>query len=261
MQITAFAHEQVVRPDMHLNIQVTRWATVHSGLTFSGQTNPVAFIHPRRYFNGEGLLLFSLTSTVAAGTRIGDLLATAVTMWTRLLDREKALLHAHLPYSLTGGAIHRRRTLAGTAAVTSAALHCSRYTDFDCGSFNSIFQRQFQVIAQVCTFANATASTATTTPEDVTENIAEHIAEIGRAMPAALAVVDACVAKLVVTRLFIGVREDLKGFVCFFEQVFGFLIIRIPIRVVLHGDAAVSFFQLGFRCIPADAEHLIIITF
>ena len=64
-----------------------------------------AVVDPRRDLDLERLLpLDAAPCAAAVGARVGDDAAAAVTFRASLLDREEALLHAHLACAAAGGA-------------------------------------------------------------------------------------------------------------------------------------------------------------
>src|SRR5690554_5985620 len=93
-------------PDVHLDVQVTRWPAIHAGLPFPRQTDPVTFINACRHLHRQRLLLFNLTKPLTGGTWVLDLFTPAMTVRAGLLHREEALLHANLAHTVTGGTIH-----------------------------------------------------------------------------------------------------------------------------------------------------------
>jgi hypothetical protein len=124
-----------------------------------------------------------------------------------------------------------------------------------------LFQRDFQVVAQVGAAVDvgttATAATTAASAENFVEDAAEGIGETAPATttkaPAHAGLrVDAGVAVLVVGGAFLGVREDFVGFLGFLEFLLGRRIVRIAVRVVLHGQLAVGLLDL----VVADASRL-----
>src|SRR5690606_7897535 len=73
--------------------------------------------------------------------------------------------------------------------------------------------------------------------------------------------IDTGVAVLVVGLALARIGKHFVGFVGFLEGFLSRLITRIAIGVVLHGEAAVSLFQLRLAGATLDTQHLVIITF
>src|SRR5215210_9216858 len=78
-----------------------------------------------------------------------DDLACAMAAWTRLLNREKPLLHADLPVTAARRAGRRLRARFGAAALARFAFFHGRDADTGLGAGRSVFQSDFEVVAQV----------------------------------------------------------------------------------------------------------------
>src|SRR5690554_7202164 len=100
-------------------------------------------------------------------TGIFDNLARATTCGACLLHGEKALLHAHLPHTLTGATGFWPGAFFGAAAVADFALFMARYSDFDGFALDRLFQVQLQRIAEV----RATGVAATARSEEHTSEL------------------------------------------------------------------------------------------
>jgi hypothetical protein len=68
------------------------------------------------------------------------------------------------------------------------------------------------------------------------------------------------VAELVVGGALLIVLEDLVGLVDLLEPPLGLTIAGIAVRVVLHGQLAVSRLELLGRGVPADPKHLVVVS-
>src|SRR5690606_29909757 len=101
---------------------------------------------------------------------------------------------------------------------------------------------------------------AAATAEDVAEDVAENIAEITRALSGAL-LVDPRMTRLVIASPLLTVREHLESLVGFLELFFRLVVPVITIRLVVHGNATVRFFDVSFGGIAGDPQHFVIITF
>jgi hypothetical protein len=73
--------------------------------------------------------------------------------------------------------------------------------------------------------------------------------------------VDAGVAVLVVGGALLRVGEDLVGFLGLLELLFGLGIVRIAVRMVLHGQLAVGLLDLVVRGVAVDAEDFVVVAF
>ncbi len=76
----------------------------------------------------------------------------------------------------------------------------------------------------------------------------------------AVAAIEAGVAEAVVTRAFVGVVQDLEGFGGFFEAIDGFLITRVAIGVILHGQLAICGRNIAVAGGSFDAEDFVIVA-
>src|SRR5690606_4821214 len=103
VQVGAVALKDTVLTHIHLHIQVATWAAICTGFTFTGKTNAIAGIHTRRYFYRQGFSFLYAALAMTGFARVRNNGAAPATAGTSLLHREKALLHAHLAVTATGG--------------------------------------------------------------------------------------------------------------------------------------------------------------
>ena len=125
-----------------------------------------------------------------------------------------------------------------------------------------LFQRDFQVVAEVGTTIDigATAPTTTAAPteyfiEDATEGIPEA-ATTSSAKTAGL-LVDTRMAVLIIGGTFLAIRKNLVSLLAFLEFFLRPRIVRIAVGVVLHGQLAVGLLDLVFTGVAVDAENFI----
>ncbi len=127
-----------------------------------------------------------------------------------------------------------------------------------------LFQRDFQVVAQVGTAVHlrAAAIAAAAAAEDVAEDVAEGIAEAAAAKAATAAHVriHAGVTVAVIRLALFRIGQHLIGFLDFLELLFGLFVVRIAVRMVLHRELAISLLDLVFRGVFGQAEDLVKIT-
>ncbi len=117
--------------------------------------------------------------------------------------------------------------------------------------------------------AGRAAKTAEAAAEDIAEDIAEvHTVAAEAAEPACSAAVlgcvagvNACKAVLIVQLALLRVRKHLVGFVDFLELFLCVFVAGVLVRVVLHGQLAVSLLDLRIRRRFGYPQHLVIITF
>src|SRR5690606_1239479 len=69
------------------------------------------------------------------------------------------------------------------------------------------------------------------------------------------------VTVLIISLALARIGQHFVSLVGFLEALFGCLVPGITVRVVLHGKAAISFFQLCIAGATLDTEHFVIITF
>src|SRR5690606_1254965 len=167
------ALEDGVRLEMNLHIKVAGGAAVHAGFAFAREADAVAFVHAGGDLHRQRLMGLDAPRAAATGTRVGDVRARAVTARTRLLDRKEALLHPDLTVSVAGRAGLGLRAGLGTAAMAGVALFGGRNADFGLRPMRRLFERDFQVVAQVCAAINGRAAACAPAAEDVAEDVAE----------------------------------------------------------------------------------------
>src|SRR5690606_37953415 len=132
VQMFAVALENRVLAHRDLHIQITGRATARAGFTFTGQTDAITGINPRRHIHRQGLGLFDDTAAVTLAAGVGDHIALAATVRAGLLHREETLLHAHLTGTGAGRTGDGRAALLGAAAGTFVAGDQGRHANF-CG--------------------------------------------------------------------------------------------------------------------------------
>ncbi|MNE36702.1 hypothetical protein D3C80_1305230 [compost metagenome] len=180
-----------------------------------------------------------------------------------LLHREEALLHAHLADTTTGRAGGRGRTLLRTGAIARLAVDQGGHADADRGATHRFFQVQLQGVAQVAAALGAATRAAAAATEEVAEHIAEDVGEVGTAETGTAtthARVYAGMAVLVVSCTLARVGENLVGLVGLLEFIFRGLVVRVTVRVVLHREATVGFFQVSLGRAALDTQNLVIVT-
>ena len=65
----------------------------------------------------------------------------------------------------------------------------------------------------------------------------------------------------VIGRTLLGIDQHRISFGNLLELVFRIRIVRIPIRMVLHGEFAVGALDLVLGATPLDSQHLVIVGF
>ena len=129
---------------------------------------------------------------------------------------------------------------------------------------HSLFQGELQGITQIRTPSRATTTTAAAT-EDVAKNIAEDVTKATTAEAAGSAstglAIHTGMAELVIGCPLLLIGEHLVGFLGFLELGQRLLIIRVTVRMVLHGQTSIGLFQILLTGILGRPQHFIIITF
>jgi hypothetical protein len=173
--------------DVDLHVQVAR-AAVDARLAFAGQPDAHAVVDPGRIFTSSVLpCLCGSAAAVLAG--VGDEAAGAVALVAGLLDREEALLQRTWPEPPQVGQV--LGWVPGLAPLPWQGSHFhGRNADLGFRAVGSLFQRDFQVVAQVGaavdvgTTTAATAAAAEDFAEDVAEGVGETAATAAPPMPA-----------------------------------------------------------------------------
>jgi hypothetical protein len=94
-------------------------------------------------------------------------------------------------------------------------------------------------------------------PENISKNIADVTIKPGR--PAGTGT-GGCMPELVVSRPFLVILENVLGFLGLFEMLLCTGIIRISVRMELHCQFTISFFEFGLVNISLNPEHFVVIT-
>jgi len=189
------------------------------------------------------LLHTPLTMTIVAW--LFDRPTFATTRRASLLHREKALLPTHLTNTTTGSALSLFCTWLGTITMAGIAILETAETNFSRMPHNGFFEIERQLIAHIGTTINSAPTTALST---TTENIAEHIAEdVAKAAWSARTrrIIDTRMAVLIVGCPFLRIGKYFVGFLGFLELGLSFIIIGITIRMVFHGQAAISLLEVS----------------
>ena len=127
---------------------------------------------------------------------------------------------------------------------------------------NRFLKGQFQGVLQIRppTCAGAPAAPSKDIAEDVAEDVAETSRTGTRSSPTGRGIY-ARMTELVVSRALLRISENFVGFLCLFKGPFRPLVIRISIRMVLHGEAAIGFLEISFGSRAIYTQYLVIIPF
>jgi hypothetical protein len=123
-----------------------------------------------------------------------------------------------------------------------------------------LLQRELQVVAQVCAAEHGRAVAAPAT-ENLAEDVAEDVAETAHAAGGAGGMrVDAGMAELVVGGALLPVGQHLVGFLRLLEVLLGLGVVRIAIRMPLHGELAIRALEIGVARVAIDAKNLVVVA-
>ena len=267
VQVVVVALEYRVLADVDLDVEVARWAAIDTRFAVAGVAQAHALVDAGGDLHLQRLLLLHPAGAAAVAAGVGDDLAAAVALRAGLLDREEALLHAHLAVAVAGRAGLGLGAGLGAAAVAGAAFLDGGDADGLLGAARGFFQRDLEVVAQVGAAIDVRASAATAAraakqvAEDVAEGVGKAALEALRAGACAHRRVDAGVAVAVVGGLLLRVGEHLVGLLGLLEFLFRVLAVRIAVRVVLHGQLAVGLLDLVVASVAIDAEDFVVIPF
>src|SRR5690606_33920646 len=75
------------------------------------------------------------------------------------------------------------------------------------------------------------------------------------------AILEGCVTETIIGGPLLRILQRLVGFADFLELSFGFLVIRIPVRMIFHRQAAIGALQSGSVGTSVDAQHFVEISF
>ena len=110
----------------------------------------------------------------------------------------------------------------------------------------AFLERDFQVVAQIAAAARSALTAAAPTAHELAEHLVEDVgkpsgkAKITRAAAAAL--LKGGMAKSVIGGALLIILEDVISFADFLEFLFGALVTRVSIRVMLHRQFAIGSF-------------------
>ena len=182
---------------------------------------------------------------------------------TGALDGEEALLRPDAAAALAGRALLRLEARLGPCAVADLTGNRTGDADRRFGAAKGLFQREFEIEAQVLAARVGTSASARAIgAEHFLEDVAEHRPEIE-----ALAALERTArssttlerrrAVAVVGRPLLGILQDVVGVADFLELPFRFLVAGIAVRMVLHGELAVRLLDVVGAGRPAHPKQLV----
>ena len=260
VQVVAVALEDRMLAHVHFHIQIASRRSGRARLALPGQADAVTVVDAFGDLHGQRAGFFEATLAMAFPARLLDRLAAAAAVRAGLLDREDAVLHAHLTVAVAGLALADLAVLR-TAAIAMVAVDLGRHLDLPADAEHGLLQVQLHDVAQVGS-APRTATPAATAAENVAEDVAENVADIAETGAAATAhaVLEGGMAVLVVHRALRGIGQYLVGLLGLLELVLRHRIVRAAVRMIFHRQPAEGFLQFGFADAALDAQHLVVVT-
>ena len=163
-----------------------------------------------------------------------------------LLYLEKTLLGADLTRTTATAAGDRAATRLGTAAVTRFTVLQRRHPNLSGRPSNGFLKRDLEGIAQIRPALRAlSTSAATATAKNIAEHIAENIREAAALKSATPhGRIHSGMPELIIGTALLAIGQDLVSLSRLLELGICVRIIRIAIRVILHGNAAISLFDV-----------------
>jgi len=264
MNVVADASEEFMVVHVDEDVQIAAGGAISAGFPLAAQPQPGAGIHTGRDLDLDALPdgFPARTPTGMAGLR--NHLPVPVALGARAADAEEpAGLHdlAAAAARRTGLGTRARGRAASAAGVTMRKLF-----DLDVlgGAEGGIQKRDLDVIAQVGPGMDPRAGPGAPThgaahAKDILEYVAEaaeDILESGEATESGPA--EPLVTVVVINLALLGVGQHLVSLGGLLEASLGFLVTRIAVRMVLHGELPVTPLEVFFPGITADAEYFIV---
>ena len=208
---------------------------------------------------------------MAGGAGRGNQFARAFALRAGLLHAEKALAHLHHAMTVAGGAGGHFGARFGPTALADAAIVPARDANLrvfaSCRFTQCNFHRITQVAAPINLPATAALTAAALTIEHIAKNIAKSFGKSAKAFSAGSAAathvrIYAGMAILVVCSTLWCIGKHLVSLFRFLEFFFSYLAVAlIAVRVVLHRQLAVSFFDVLIAGVFGNAQRVVIVFF
>jgi hypothetical protein len=105
IKVVALTLEDRVFAHLHFHVQVAGRRAGRTRLTLPGQADAVTVVDALGDLHRQRAGFLDTTFAMALLARLFDRLTAATAMWACLLDREDAVLHAHLAVAVAGLAL------------------------------------------------------------------------------------------------------------------------------------------------------------
>src|SRR5579883_1023006 len=268
-EIAAISFEEGVLFDMQHDVEIASRPSVRARLALPAVTHARAVFDPCWDFHFEFARLQHPSLPTAIRTWVGNHLAGTFASRAGPRNAEESLLITNLAATAAGAASLRglarsnTRTRALLTGLVLANFHFFRNAEY------RFFEIEIDILAQIRTAlcARAPAPTAASAKEIAkAEQVAEDIAEIledhgveihstttcGRSY--------ACMTVAVIGSTLLRIGQHRIGFRTFLKSLFGIWIVRIAIGMILHGELAVSAFDLLIGGRPHHTEYFVVIA-
>src|SRR5262245_42689607 len=266
VEIVAFPVEECMLLHVDDDVEVSRRTAGAAVLAFAVQAQALPRGDARRNFSGDPALPADASGAAAGLARLADHAARPAAGGAGTRDGEEALLETLLSGGLAVSADFGRAARRRARALARLAGLFARNLDGRLGPGERLLEGDLEVVAQIRAPLRSTATAASA--EDVAE--AEQIAEIPEDVlearervgiePARADAAHARMPEAIVHRSLLGIRDDRIGLGGFLEVFLGFVIARVPIRVVFQRELPVRALDLLVAGVAADAEDLVVVA-
>ncbi len=239
------------------NNEIASNTAMRCGIALSLHSQLHTILNTSWNINGNNLIAFNDSITMAIVTLIFDNTTFASTMRTGTLG-----LHHSKNSPLCFGdntstiALGTDLCLTVFSTTTTASLTGNKFTDLDflLTATVNLLKGEFNLDTEI-TATQYTACAATTTKsaescaETTSKKVSKYTAKLGKDVvhihtTLAIGALHPCHAKLVVAGFLVGIAKHIVRLGSLLKLLFGLLIARIAIRMVLEGQLTVSLFQL-----------------
>src|SRR5215472_423987 len=267
VQILAFTLKERMRLHFEYHVKVACLPAVHARITLLLVADTSAIFHAWGNVHINGALAHGARLALALAARIGDDPPHSLAGRTGARNTEQPLLITYLAAACARWTGRRAFACSRTAAVALIATLIAADLDFSLFAECRFFKGQRHIAASIAAALRPAASAASTHihAEKVAEEVAENIAEVGEVRGIESAetstTVDRRVTVLVIAGALVGIHENAISLSAFLELLFRLSVSRIAVRMVLHGQLAVSALDLLLRGRAGYAQNFVVISF